>query len=512
MIDEAPLLRMVNIVKNFPGVKALKGVDLEVVAGEVHALMGENGAGKSTLMKCLIGIHPATSGEIWYQGRKLPDRYNPAEALDMGIAMIHQELSPVIHRPVMENIWLGREPKRFGLVDHRRMAEMTREVLKLIDLDIDPRTPMGDLTVAKMQMVEIAKALSFNAKLIIMDEPTSAITDREVAQLFRLINRLRDEGRGIIYISHKMDEIFQIADRITVFRDGERVGTDRANETTMDRMITMMVGRPIDELFPKIDCEIGEVYLEVRGLSSGRAFRNVSFEVRRGEILGLAGLVGAGRSEVAESIFGLRHLDKGEIYLDGKKIEIKKPADAIANGMAFLTEDRRQTGIFPMLDVQFNMYVANLRKFTSKSSVRLFSHRQAKEAVGQYIDSIQVKTPSQRQKLENLSGGNQQKVLVARWLMTDPDILFLDEPTRGIDVGAKAEIHKLVTSLAAQGKCVVMISSELPEVLGMSDRVVVMYEGKVTGILDNAGRKLTQEEVMRYASGATELEAAGKLV
>ena len=511
MSDEAPLLRMVNIVKNFPGVKALKGVDLEVHAGEVHALMGENGAGKSTLMKCLIGIHPQNSGEIWFQGRKLPPEYNPAEALDMGIAMIHQELSPVLHRPIMENVWLGREPKNaFGLIDHRKMAEMTREVLALIDMDIDPRTHMSELTVAKMQMVEIAKALSFNAKLIIMDEPTSAITEREVAQLFKMIDRLRDEGRGIIYISHKMDEIFQIADRITVFRDGEKVGTDRANDTTMDRMITMMVGRSIDEMFPKIECPIGEVRLEVKGLTSGRAFQDVSFDVRCGEILGLAGLVGAGRSEVVESIFGLRHLDAGEVFINGSKVDIRSPSQAIANGMAFLTEDRRQTGIFPMLDVQFNMFVANMRKFTSKSSVRLINHRDIKKEVDSYIDSISVKTPSQYQRMENLSGGNQQKVLVARWLMTDPEILFLDEPTRGIDVGAKAEIHKLVTTLAAQGKCVVMISSELPEVLGMSDRVVVMYEGKVTGILDNKGQKLTQEEVMRYASGATELAASGR--
>ncbi len=512
MSDDAPLLRMVNIVKNFPGVKALKGVDLDVTAGEVHALMGENGAGKSTLMKCLIGIHPATSGEIWYLGNKLPDHYNPAEALDMGIAMIHQELSPVPHRPIMENIWLGREPRNsFGFVDHKKMAEMTNEILSLIEMKIDPRTPMGELTVAKMQMVEIAKALSFNARLIIMDEPTSAITDREVAQLFKLIARLRSEGRGIIYISHKMDEIFQIADRITVFRDGEKVGTDLANDSDMNRLITMMVGRPIAEMFPKVDCPIGDVHLEVKGLSSGRAFKNVSFQVRKGEILGLAGLVGAGRSEVVESIFGLRHLDAGEIFIDGKKVEIKNPGQAIAAGMAFLTEDRRQTGIFPMLDVQFNMFVANMKKFTRQSTARFISHRRIKQEVNGYIDQIKVKTPSQYQKIENLSGGNQQKVLVARWLMTEPEILFLDEPTRGIDVGAKAEIHKLVTYLAAQGKCVVMISSELPEVLGMSDRVVVMYEGRVTGILDNKNKKLTQEEVMRHASGATELEASGRL-
>ena len=498
--QDLPLLRMRNIVKNFPGVKALKGVDLDVRAGEVHALMGENGAGKSTLMKCLIGIQPPTSGEIIFDGHKL-ENYGPHEALNMGIAMIHQELSPVAHRPIMENVWLGREPvNRFGLVDHRRMAEMTREVLKLIELDIDPRTRMGELTVAKMQMVEIAKAISFNAKLIVMDEPTSALTDREVAQLFKIINKLRDEGKGIVYISHKMDEIFQIADRITVFRDGERVGTDRANETTLDRMITMMVGRPVSEMFPKITCDIGGKHLEVRGLTKGRLFRDVSFDVRRGEILGIAGLVGSGRTEVVETIFGVRSMDAGEIFIDGEKTDIPSPADAIRRGMAFLTEDRRETGIFPMLDVQFNMYIANMDKYARKSS-RILNRKKITADCDEFIDAIKIKTPSPYQKLENLSGGNQQKVLVARWLMTKPTILFLDEPTRGIDVGAKAEIHSLITNLAAQGKSIVMISSELPEVLGMSDRVVVMHEGRVTGILDNTKQKLTQEEVMRYASG-----------
>ncbi len=500
-----PLLQMKNIVKNFPGVKALKGVDLEVKAGEVHALMGENGAGKSTLMKCLIGIQPPTSGEIIFDGKKL-ENYGPYEA-NMGIAMIHQELSPIAHRPIMENVWLGREPvNRFGFVDHVKMAEMTRDVLKLIELDVDPRTRMGELTVAKMQMVEIAKAISCNAKLIIMDEPTSALTDREVTQLFKIINKLRGEGKGIVYISHKMDEIFQISDRITVFRDGQKVGTDHSNETTMDRMITMMVGRPVSEMFPKITCDIGEKHLEVKGLTKGRMFRDVSFDVRRGEILGIAGLVGSGRTEVVEAIFGVRSLDRGEIFIDGKPVAIDSPADAIRRGMAFLTEDRRETGIFPMLDVQFNMYIANMDKYANKSS-RMLNRRRITADCDEYIDAIRVKTPSPYQKVENLSGGNQQKVLVARWLMTKPTILFLDEPTRGIDVGAKAEIHSLITNLAGQGKSIVMISSELPEVLGMSDRVVVMHEGRVTGILDNTTQKLTQEEVMRYASGLAETAA-----
>ncbi len=500
MSDKQLLLRMKGIGKNFPGVKALKGVDLEVRAGEVHALMGENGAGKSTLMKCLIGIHQPTFGEIIFRGRKL-GHYGPAEALRMGISMIHQELSPVIHRPIMENVWLGREPRtKLGLVDHRKMAEMTRDVLKLIDLDIDPRTEMGELTVAKMQMVEIAKAISYNAELIIMDEPTSALTEREVAQLFKIIRKLKNEGKGIIYISHKMGEIFQIADRITVFRDGECVGTDNAADTGMDRLITMMVGRPVNEMFPKIECEIGEVYLEVRGLSKKHFFNDVSFSVRRGEILGIAGLVGSGRTEVIETIFGIRAPDAGRVLIEGRQVAIGAPADAIANGMAFLTEDRRDTGIFPMLDVQFNMYIANMNKYAKKPS-RLLDRKMICRDCEAYINSINVKTPSPYQKIESLSGGNQQKVLVARWLLTEPRVLFLDEPTRGVDVGAKAEIHSLITRLAGQGKCVVMVSSELPEVIGMSDRIMVMHEGRVTGILDRADGAIDQEMVMRYASG-----------
>ncbi|MDR1378467.1 MAG: sugar ABC transporter ATP-binding protein [Synergistaceae bacterium] len=489
---------MKGIVKTFPGVKALKGVDFDVREGEVHALMGENGAGKSTLMKCLIGIHPQTSGEIIFKGNRL-GHYNTSDALKMGISMIHQELSPVLHRPIMENIWLGREPLTgLGLVDHAKMAQMTRDVLKVIDLDVDPRTLMRDLTVAKIQMVEIAKAISYNAALIIMDEPTSALAESEVAQLFKIINRLRDEGKGIVYISHKMDEIFKIADRITVLRDGEYVGTDNAANTTMDRMITMMVGRSVSDMFPKISCDISDVHLEVKGLRNSRFFHDVSFSVRKGEILGIAGLLGSGRTEVIESIFGIKSLDAGEIFIDGRRVEIKEPADAIANGMAFLTEDRRETGIFPMLDVLFNMFIASMDQHTNKAQI--LNDRSSLNVCNEYISVINVKTPSPYQKVENLSGGNQQKVLVARWLMTSPSILFLDEPTRGIDVGAKAEIHSIISKLAGQGKSVIMVSSELPEVIGMSDRIMVMHEGRVTGILDNS-KKLQQEEIMRYASG-----------
>ncbi|MFH2113359.1 MAG: sugar ABC transporter ATP-binding protein [Spirochaetota bacterium] len=501
MMDDGYLLEMRGIVKTFPGVKALRGVDLLVRPGEIHALMGENGAGKSTLMKCLAGIYRPTAGTILFDGKETGS-YTTAEALKMGIAMIHQELSPVLHRPIMENIWLGREPlNRFGLVDHKRMYEDSKLVLKEIELDEDPRTLMASLTVAKMQMIEIAKAISYNSRLIIMDEPTSALTDREVRQLFIIMKKLKAQGTSIIYISHKLEEIYKIADRITVYRDGAYIGCEDTANLKVDRLINMMVGRDVDEMFPKVACPIGEVKLEVRNLSHRRFFKDVSFTVRRGEILGLAGLVGAGRTEVVETIFGMKHRLSGEVYVDGVKVDITHPRDAIERGMAWLTEDRRQSGVFPMLSVQLNMAIANIPKFLNRLGLvnNKLMDRQCKD----YVQKIQVKTPSLGQRIENLSGGNQQKVLVARWLMTNPDILFLDEPTRGIDVGTKAEIHRLITTLAGEGKSIVMISSELPEVMGMSDRIVVMHQGRVTGILDNS-KDLTQEELMAYATNSVE--------
>ncbi|MDW7671015.1 MAG: sugar ABC transporter ATP-binding protein [Bacillota bacterium] len=499
MAEKPYVLEMKNIVKNFPGVQALKNAQLQVRDGEIHALMGENGAGKSTLMKCLIGIHPQTSGEIHFNGKKI-ENYNTADALKMGIAMIHQELNPVENRPIMENIWLGREPQnRLGLVDHKKMYEMSKEVLEMIDLKEDPRTEMRNLTVAKMQMIEIAKAISYNAKLIIMDEPTSALTSKEVEQLFGIMRKLKKDGKSIVYISHKLDEIFAVTDRVTVLRDGEYVGTEETKDLTVDKMINMMVGRDITDLFPKIACEIGDVKLEVKNLSGERLFKDVSFTVRKGEILGVAGLVGAGRTEVIEAIFGIRSKKEGEVWIDGKKIDINSSEDAIRNGMALLTEDRRMNGIYPMLTILQNISIANLKKYVGK--FRLINHKNMKEDCSRFIEAISIRTPSMFQKIENLSGGNQQKVLVARWLLTKPEILFLDEPTRGIDVGAKAEIHKLITNLAGQGKTIVMISSELPEVMGMSDRIMVMHEGRVTGIIDNR-KDLTQAEIMRYATGA----------
>lgn len=495
---EKDILVMKDIVKTFPGVKALKGVQLNVKYGEIHALMGENGAGKSTLMKTLIGIHPPTSGQIYFEGN-LIENYSTADALKMGIAMIHQELSPVEHRSIMENIWLGREPKtKLGLIDHKKMYEMTKEVLKEIDFNEDPKTLMANLTVANVQMIEIAKALSYKAKLIIMDEPTSALTNKEIEQLFSIMRKLKENGKSIIYISHKLDEIYAITDKITVYRDGEYIGTGATKDIEISQLIKMMVGREVDEMFPKEICEIGDVKLEVKGLSCGSKFQNVSFNVRKGEILGIAGLVGAGRTEVIETIFGIRTKTDGQVYIDGKEVNIQTPRDAIANKMALLTEDRRSTGIFPMLTVFQNTIMANIKKYVRKNG--LLNHKQAIDDTNEYVNAIKIKTPSIYQKIENLSGGNQQKVLVARWLLTDPEILFLDEPTRGIDVGAKSEIHRLITRLAGQGKSIIMVSSELPEVMGMSDRIVVMHEGKVTGIVEN-NKDLTQEELMRYATG-----------
>lgn len=498
MSENNYLLQMKNIVKTFPGVQALKGVDLDVLPGEIHALMGENGAGKSTLMKCLIGIHPPTSGEIYFDG-KLISNHSTAEALNSGISMIHQELNPVEFRPIMENIWLGREPRnKLGLVDHKKMYEMSKEVLKIIELDEDPKTEVRELTVAKIQMIEIAKAISYDAKLIIMDEPTSALTNKEVEQLFKIMRKLKENGKSIIYISHKLDEVYEITDRITVFRDGQYIGTEETATLEVDRLINMMVGRDVTEMFPKVTCPIGEVRLEVKNLSHEKAFKDVSFQVRKGEILGIAGLVGAGRTEVIETIFGIRHKVGGEVLIDGKAVDINSPEDAIRNGMALLTEDRRSDGIFPMLNIQDNMAAANMDKYVRGN--RLLNFKLMKDDALRFKDNLSIKTPNLLQKMENLSGGNQQKVLVARWLLTNPDILFLDEPTRGIDVGAKSEIHRLITNLAGEGKSIVMISSELPEVMGMSDRIMIMHEGKVTGIVENT-KNLTQEEIMKYATG-----------
>jgi ABC-type sugar transport system ATPase subunit len=497
MADTEYILEAKNIVKEFPGVKALKGVDLKVKKGEILGLLGENGAGKSTLMKCILGIHPPTSGEIYFDGVHLK-KFSTTDALKMGISMIQQELSPVEHRPIMENIWMGREPtNKLGFIDHKKMYMMTKDLLQSIGMSENPKTLVKDLTVAKQQMVEIAKALSYDSKLIIMDEPTSAISGNEIAELFSIMRKIKAEGKSIIYISHKLDEIFCITDRVVILRDGEYVGSEDIGNIDIIRMIQMMVGRDINEFFPKIKCEIGDVKMQVVGLSSGSKFQDISFDVRKGEILGIAGLIGAGRTELIETIFGIRKKTAGKVLIDGKEVVINSPSDAIDNGMAFLTEDRRLNGIFPVLPVKNNLFIAHMKHLVNKAG--FISNKLIANKCAEYITAIQIKTPSQEQLVMNLSGGNQQKVLVARWLMTNPEILFLDEPTRGIDVGTKAEIHRLITGLAGQGKSIVMVSSELPEILGMSDRIVVLNEGRLTGILEN-NSGMTQEVVMQYAT------------
>jgi methyl-galactoside transport system ATP-binding protein/inositol transport system ATP-binding protein len=501
------LLEMKDIVKTFPGVNALQGVELKVHQGEIHALCGENGAGKSTLMKCIAGIHKPTSGTIVFNGNTY-NGYSTKDALKLGISMIHQELSPVLYRPIMENIWLGRVPlNRFHLVDHHKMYEDTKAVLAEINLDEDPAQLMSELTVAKMQMIEIAKAVSYDAKLIIMDEPTSALTDKEIKQLFVIMKELKKKGKSIIFISHKLEEIFEIADKITVYRDGNYIGSDDPGKIPINSLINMMVGRDVDHLFPKIECPIYDIKFEVKNLSVRKCFKDVSFAVRKGEILGIAGLVGSGRSEIIETIFGLRTKSGGNIFIDGVEVKIKSPKDAINYGMAWLTEDRRLSGLFPMLSVQLNMFIAAIPRFINH--LGLLRKISLNNECTEFIQKIQIKTPDISTPVGNLSGGNQQKVLVARWLMTNPDILFLDEPTRGIDVGAKSEIHRLITKLAGEGKSIVMVSSELPEIMGMSDRIMIMHQGKITGIVENT-RELKQEELMAYATDTVEKYQEGR--
>ena len=494
------ILQMQDIVKEFPGVRALKGVQLNVRPGTVHTLMGENGAGKSTLMKCLIGIQAPTSGKIIYDGKEVHFK-TTLEAMNAGISMIHQELSPVPERSVCDNVWLGREPRKGLVVDHKKMRADCIELFKKLGLDLDPDAKMGDLTVAKMQMVEIAKAVSYDSRIVIMDEPTSSLTDAEVEHLFRIIADLKAKNVAIIYISHKMDEIFRISDDITVYRDGEYVATDRAENLNVDKVITLMVGREMTSMFPKVDCPIGETIFKVENLAAGKAVKNVSFELHRGEILGMAGLVGAGRTETAEAIFGMRHITGGKIFKDGKELHIKSPEDAIANKIGLLTEDRRGNGIVGLLSVKENTVLANLKAYGFP-----LNHKKMREDTEEYIKKLNTKTPTMETPIQNLSGGNQQKVLVGRWLLTDPDVLIVDEPTRGIDVGAKAEIHSLITKLAGEGKAIIMISSELPEVMGMADRILVMHEGVMTGMIDR--KDFSSELILKYATSEVPYDPA----
>ena len=495
-------LELKGICKSFPGVKALDNVQLSVRPGTVHALMGENGAGKSTLMKCLFGIYKMDAGEIYLDGEKI-DIKDPDDAMSKGIAMVHQELQPVLARSVGENLFLGRFPtKNYGplkVIDHKKMYEDTKMWLDEVGMDFDPKALLGDLSIGQMQSVEIAKAVSHQAKVVIFDEPTSSLSDKEVDALFRIMNDLRSKGVAMIYISHKMDEIKRIADDITVMRDGGYVGTWPAAEMTTEQIIAKMVGRELTNVYPDKDNEIGDVVLEVKDLCSihPKSFQHVSFKLRKGEILGFGGLVGAQRTELMEGIFGIRGVASGEVYMHGKKVNIKHPIDAMNAGIGLITEDRRGNGIFGCLSIKDNVGVSVYNKYLKAGFV--LDHKKINTVVDDSIKKLRIKTPSMKEHIANLSGGNQQKVIVSRWLANDPDVLIMDEPTRGIDVGAKHEIYEIMNDLAKQGKAIIMISSEMAELLGMSDRVCVMCNGRLTGEITEK-EEMSQANVMQFAT------------
>jgi methyl-galactoside transport system ATP-binding protein len=491
------ILEMINISKEFPGVKALSGVTLKVRPGTVHSLMGENGAGKSTLMKCLFGIYHKDEGEIYFNGQKV-DFQNSKQALDNGVSMVHQELNQVRQRNVIDNIWLGRYPEKGLFIDEHKMYEDTKKIFEELDINIDPRAKIGTLSVSQMQMVEIAKAVSYDSKIIVMDEPTSSLTEKEVAHLFRIIDKLKKKNVGIIYISHKMEEILKISEEVTIMRDGQWIATKEAKELTTDMIINMMVGRDLSNRFPERANKPGKVILEVKNLSSNTKppLKDVSFELREGEILGVAGLVGAKRTEVLEALFGMRNISSGKIVLHGKEIKNPHPQAAMKNGFALVTEERRVTGIFDRLSIKFNSIISNLDNYDK--GMGLLSDKNMEKDTQWVIDSMRVKTPSQKTAIGSLSGGNQQKVIIGRWLLTKPEILMLDEPTRGIDVGAKYEIYQLMNNLAAEGKGILMVSSEMPELLGVTDRILVMSNGRLAGIVET--KNTTQEEIMRLSA------------
>ncbi|WP_068108321.1 sugar ABC transporter ATP-binding protein [Tropicimonas marinistellae] len=492
------IVEMIGVDKGFPGVQALKDARLELYKGEVHALMGENGAGKSTLMKVLSGIYKKDAGEILIRG-KPEEPVGPREAQALGIGIIHQELSLMMDLSAAQNIFIGREPRlSFGRIDDAEMNRKAATLFSSMHLDLDPQTVVGDLTIAKQQMIEISKALSFNSEVLIMDEPTAALNDAEIADLFNIINKLKANGVGIVYISHKMDELKRIADRVTVMRDGQYVGTVDAKETPVDQIIAMMVGRKVQH-DPLVVPEISDVpvALEVRGLNRGKEIRDVSFKLHRGEVLGFAGLMGAGRTEVARAIFGADPLDAGEVFVGGEKRHITSPHDAVKAGIGYLSEDRKRYGLAITMDVAANTAMPNLENFTSQLGV--LNESEIDTATQEMVDKLNIRTPSIHQEVRLLSGGNQQKIVVGKWLLRDCDIFIFDEPTRGIDVGAKAEIYRLIEDLTARGKAVIMISSELPEVMRLSHRILVMCEGRVTGILPG-GEGTTQEDIMTLAT------------
>lgn len=487
------LLEMKGIEKSFNTVQVLHGVNLILRPGTVHALMGENGAGKSTLMKALAGIHRCDKGTIAIKGQVV-EIQSPKHSQELGVAMIHQELSPVPEMTVAENIFLGREPGKGPFVNYEAMYRQTEELLASLKVNINPKAKVGSLKVADQQLVEIAKAISLNAEIIIMDEPTSAITDKEVDHLFELVEDLKKQGKGIIYISHKMDEIFRISDDITVLRDGVYVNTWKASDIDNAVLIKNMVGRELTEIYPKTQVEIKDVILEVKNFSLGKKFQNISFHVRKGEIFGVAGLVGAGRTELMHALFGLDKPDSGEVFFDGKPIQVKRPKDAINKGIAYVTEDRKQEGLVLEMSIAQNITLSSMKELSSGLFVKEGEERRI---VKEQIERLRIKLNSPKQMVKSLSGGNQQKVVLAKWMMKDPKLLILDEPTRGIDVGAKSEIYKLMCEYVAKGNSIIMISSEMPEVMGMADRILVLSNGLVGG--EASREEFKQEHIMQMA-------------
>ena len=491
------LLTMTNVSKSFPGVKALDKANLTVKSHSVHALMGENGAGKSTLLKCLFGIYAKDEGEIIFLGKPVNFKTSK-EALENGISMVHQELNLVRQRNVMDNLWLGRYPLKGVFVDHSKMYNDTKAIFDELGIDVDPREKVANLSVSQMQMIEIAKAFSYNAKIVIMDEPTSSLSEKEVEHLFTIIAKLKERGCGIIYISHKMDEIFKICDEITILRDGQWVNTVPVKGVTMDQVVSMMVGRELTQRFPEKINTPKEVILTVENLTALNqpSIKDVSFELRKGEILGIAGLVGAKRTDIVETIFGVRERASGTVKLHDKTVINHTALEAINNGFALVTEERRSTGIYANLSIGFNSLISNMKSYMTKWG--LLSNKKMKSDTQWVIDAMNVKTPSHKTTIGSLSGGNQQKVIIGRWLLTQPEVLMLDEPTRGIDVGAKYEIYQLIMQLAQKDKGIIMISSEMPELLGITDRILVMSNGRVAGIVETA--KTSQEEILQLAA------------
>ncbi|MEA1974832.1 MAG: galactose/methyl galactoside ABC transporter ATP-binding protein MglA [Bacillota bacterium] len=491
------LLEMKGITKTFPGVKALDKVDINVKKGSVHALMGENGAGKSTLMKCLFGIYSRDEGKIILDGKEI-EFSSASDALNSGVSMVHQELNQVLTTRVMDNIWLGRFPKKGLFVDEEKMYNDTLEIFKSLDIKIDPRGNLDKLQVSEKQMVEIAKAVSYESKILVMDEPTSSLTEKEVNHLFRIIRNLREKGVGILYISHKMEELDQIADEVTILRDGQRIATKDIDNITVDEIIKLMVGRDLTNRFPKKSNVLGDTILKVENLTAKYqpSIKDISFELKKGEILGVAGLVGSKRTDVLETIFGARLKESGKLILDGKEIKNLDPHNANKNGFAMITEERRETGIFGDLGVNFNTVIANIKEYKKKN--KLLDEKKMDKDIDWVIDSMSVKTPNKKTNIGSLSGGNQQKIIVGRWLLTDPEVLLMDEPTRGIDVGAKYEIYQLMIELTNNDKGVIMVSSEMPELLGITDRIMVMSNGRLAGIVDT--ETTSQEDILRLTN------------